>query len=396
MLPTRSHYIHAAVITVIVLLFISLMKLFTLKVHYFDPFSSRLQDYEVTDILFSQLRDTARVKFVDEIIMVHVPKPDRAQMADLIDKISDKGARVIGVDVLFPGRKDSLGDARLAQSLRGRDNIVLAANLMQYDPATDSISGMITSDSLFALGSINAYTNFLASTNRTVRLFTPWLKTSGGVRQQAFATAIAGVYDPNLLHRMRRRGGRSERINYVGDFRSFIRKDIDEVLRADSPDYFRGRIVLIGYAHSTAVDAPLEDRYYTPLNRFYTGRSIPDMYGMTIHANIIKMIIDGNWIRELPKLLVYLITVVFTFLNVLLIQRIYHRLPDVFHGVTRLLQIAEAILLFLLVAICFTAFDVKLELGIALLAMLMVYDFVMIYENLIRKRIPYLKDLDYD
>lgn len=395
--PSRSNYLHAAIVTAIVLVFIALMKLFTLQVHFFDPFSSRLQDYEVTDILFSRLRDTAKVEMEPRIVMVHVPNPQRAEVAALINRISARNPRVIGVDILFPGRKDSVGDAALAQSLKASDRIVLAANLMDYDAASDSIPGLIVSDPLFSDNATNAYTNFVAGSNRTVRLFSPSIKTMDGDYHQAFATAIARKYDPNLANRLQRRGRNAERINYLGDYRSFIRIDGEAVLTAEEEDLrlFNDRIVLIGFANSRAANAPLEDRYFTPLNQVYTGRSNPDMYGMTIHANILAMILRGNWIYELPRWMMHLFTIGFTYLNVLVIQRIYHKLPDVFHGVTRLLQIAEAIVIFFVVTVFFSALNIKLEFGFALLAMLMAYDFVMIYENLIRKRIPYLKDLDY-
>jgi CHASE2 domain-containing sensor protein len=38
------------------------------------------------------------------------------------------------------------------------------------------------------------------------------------------------------------------------------------------------------------------DIFFTPLNKKIIGRSLPDMYGVVVHANIIKMILDKEFI----------------------------------------------------------------------------------------------------
>jgi CHASE2 domain-containing sensor protein len=388
-----SPHLHALLITALIFGLIGALRLITFDIHFFDPFNNGIQDYEVTDILFSQLRDPERVALEDRIVLVHLDRPQRAEVATLIDRIAARRPAAIGVDILFPGRKDARGDSLLAASLRAHPNVVLAANLGAYDEEREGIRSLTVSDSIFARHGRNAYTNFLAGTDRTVRLFTPRLQTLDGQTQTAFSIALAEQLAPERVRKLLwRRGERPVRINYRGDYRSFLRVDGRELLEAgdEALAVFRDRIAIIGFIDSRAADAPLEDRYFTPLNAVYTGRSLPDMYGAVIHANIISMILDGSYIFELPAWLEGLLIFLFTYANVFLIHRLYHQLPDSYHGVTRLLQLVELLGFFFLVAVLFYHFRLKIDFSVGLLALLLAYDIVMIYESFLRKRIPYL------
>jgi len=112
------------------------------------------------------------------------------------------------------------------------------------------------------------------------------------------------------------------------------------------------------------------------------------MYGLAIHANVLTMVLNGHYIRELPNWLNWLVLVVFCYLNVLLIHWVYDDFNEVFHGITRGLQILEFILLFFLISLLFYKFRLKLDFGLGILALLLAYDIIMIYESLVRRRIP--------
>jgi CHASE2 domain-containing sensor protein len=394
-MSNRAYYLHATAITLIIFLFIGAMKLITFRSHFFDPFNKSIKDYEVADIVFSQFRESSEAIPEERIVMVHVEEPERAQIARAVERISQHGHRVIGVDILFSGAKDSLGDALLSEQLQKTGNIVLAANLMPYDQGKQGIPGMKMSEPRFSDHGVNAYTNFLAGTDLTVRMFTPEVTTTEKNTEQAFALAIAAIYDPLAARRLLNRKKNSERINYLGDYRSFPTLYIADVLAMPESELsvFQGKIVLIGFANNQEVDAPLEDRYYTPLNPVYTGRSIPDMYGMMIHANIISMILRGKYIYEFPQWFIWPLTLCFTFFNVLVIHRIYHWLPDTFHGITRLLQLVEFLISFFFISALFYYYRIKVDFSVGFLALLLSYDMVMIYENLIKKNIKFLKNI---
>ena len=51
----------------------------------------------------------------------------------------------------------------------------------------------------------------------------------------------------------------------------------------------------------------MKDRYFTPLNEKYSGRSHPDMHGVLVHANIISMIQHADYINEVSEVRLYII-----------------------------------------------------------------------------------------
>jgi riboflavin transporter FmnP len=108
------------------------------------------------------------------------------------------------------------------------------------------------------------------------------------------------------------------------------------------------------------------------------------------------MILDGRYIYELPTWIRTLLVVAFAYFNVQVIHRIYHWLPDTFHGITRIMQLIELLIFFFIVAFLFNEFRVKIDFSTGFLALILAYDVVMIYESLIRKRIPFLKNVDYE
>lgn len=396
---TRFFHIHGMAITLIIFLFIGLVKLVTFQSHYFDPFNNGMKDYEVTDIIYSQLQDKERVQRETRIALVHVENPSRKELAAMLERIAAYSPAVIGVDILFRGKKDSLGDRKLQRVLDSIPNVVLAANLGSYVDSLRGIPEMVLSDSIFSTTPTSAYTNFLAGGDKTVRMFTPQLSTLDGREHEAFGVALARHYDEAAVNRLLRRNNPAERIDYLGEYRSFLRKNGPDILTASEEELsilLRDRIVMVGFADSQESDAPLEDRYFTPLNPVYTGRSIPDMYGMVIHANIISMILDGRYVYELPAWIRTLLVVAFTYFNVQVIHRIYHWLPDTFHGITRIMQLFELFIFFFFVAFLFHKFRFKIDFSTGFLALILAYDVVMIYESLLRKRIPLLKNVNYD
>ncbi len=60
-----------------------------------------------------------------------------------------------------------------------------------------------------------------------------------------------------------------------------------------------GKIVLFAYA-TPFNPMDIEDKKFTPMNEKYAGKSIPDMNGIIVHANIISMVMEDNFIKKVP------------------------------------------------------------------------------------------------
>lgn len=65
----------------------------------------------------------------------------------------------------------------------------------------------------------------------------------------------------------------------------------------------------------------VEDKHFTPLNPVVGGKSIPDMFGVVIHANIISMLIKGDFMYRISN---FWLTAIALFLNFFLIAYFMH------------------------------------------------------------------------
>lgn len=385
---------HSIIVTILILLFIWLLDFIRVNLHFLDPFNYGLKDYEITDIVFSQLRDKDIIN-EDRIVLVNVGQPDRDTIAKMINHINAAKASVIGVDVFFEERKDSKVDSMLHLSIKNSPNIVLANRLVNYIDRKDLFETEVGIDTFFSNYATMAFANFPTNDTRTIRYFSPKETTLLG-DAFAFATSIIQKYDSQAAQDLLKRKNPVEQINYSGDLNSFIYyepKTLLSIPAKDLQEVLKGKIVLLGYIGERRWNRPLLDRHFTPLNPKYTGRTEPDMNGLVIHANILRMILNRDYINQLPLWMTRLIAVIFCYFNVLLIHSIYGRFHEAFHGITRVLQIVEFVILFFIIAFLFYYFKIKFEFGLGILALLLAYDFVMIYESLIKKRIRILQKL---
>lgn len=385
---------HSIIITGLIFLFIWFLNLIRLNMHYIDPFNNGLKNYEITDIVYAYLAGQP----VEEegaalpIVLVHTGEPDRRAIGRLITKLGGAGAGAIGIDVFFDRRKEAAADSILQRSLKETPGVVLACELYDENKTYDQFTNWIGVDTFFSNYARLGYVNFPANQTKVIRLFSPQ-ETVGKDTMPAFATALLQHYAPEAASHLLQRNREVEHIHFTRHRTDYIHHTQGRLLDSLSLEEVRsivaGKIVLVGYIpmEGTGGD-PLKDRHYTPLNQSYGNKAIPDMYGLTIHANVLTMALNDSYIRELPKGLHWLILVVFCYLNVLLIHWVYDDFNEVFHGITRGLQILEFILLFFLISLLFFKFRLKLDFGLGILALLLAYDIIMIYESLVRKRIP--------
>ena len=97
---------YPAVVTVFVFLVIGVLSLIRLNIHFLDPFTQGIKDFDLTDIVYSRLRNQ-EVRLDDRIVLVNTGQPDRALMAAMLKRISEAQPKVIGIDVLYAGRQNA-------------------------------------------------------------------------------------------------------------------------------------------------------------------------------------------------------------------------------------------------------------------------------------------------
>lgn len=381
----------AVIVTLLIWAVILMLDLIRLNLHFLDPFNNSLRNYEITDIVTSRFRDKDQITFEDQIVLVNTRKPDRLKLAQIIERLNQFSPKVIGVDILLEEKKDASIDSLLAEKIKSSPNLILANRLERFDDSIKIFDPPVGCEPIFAQHAQNGFVNFVSKDNWTVRVFNPKVNTLDG-EEMAFAVKITELANPKVLKKLWYRNKKMERIHYLGDINSFVQFDAEMLLdkSLDLSEVFEDKIVLVGYLGSDEWSMSMKDRFFTPLNEQYAGRSLPDMFGLVIHANIISMLIRGNYIYDVPGWLAGILELLYCYVNVLLIFWIYNRFPESFHGIARGVQIIEFVLVFLLISILFHYFKIRIDFDRGILALLLIYDFVMIYESFLKKKIKVL------
>jgi CHASE2 domain-containing sensor protein len=113
-------------------------------------------------------------------------------------------------------------------------------------------------------------------------------------------------------------------------------------------------------------DPAWTDKYFTPLNKKVAGRANPDMFGVVVHANIVAMILNGDFIDELTQWQKYLIAFFVCFTTVALFMYIDKKIPIWFDALSVLIQISQILALSFLMVEVFEYFSYKLDLSITI------------------------------
>lgn len=389
---------HALIVTFLTFLFIWLFQVFFFSRHFLDPFNNGLRDYEVTDIVYSRFRNPGEDLPVQEIILVNAGLPDRASLAELLLRIQLLEPSVVGLDIELDGRKEPHTDSLLKASIQEIPRIVLASRIIAFHPETGLFGTPTYCDPYFSEGKTRGFTNFVSEDTSIIRLFMPRAMTEGG---EFFSLAVETVrqYAPEKVEQLLKRSHPVERIWYSGNQKHFFKLESSQLLddaafqNLKEQGNLKGKIFLVGYVGSHEPGEPEIDRFFTPLNPRYTGKSYPDMYGLEIHANIATMILQEKYIYQLPEWVAELVGWLFCYFNVLIFHWVYIHVNHTFHGVTRLIQMIELVGIFFLIALFFYYFRIQVNLSHGILAMLLSYDFIMIYESLLKPKIKFLQKI---
>ncbi|MCI0751067.1 MAG: CHASE2 domain-containing protein, partial [Flammeovirgaceae bacterium] len=155
--------------------------------------------------------------------------------------------------------------------------------------------------------------------------------------------------------------------NYPG---RYMVLDADQALDTNQfvPSMIKGKIVMLGFLGADLRDTSWDDKFFTPLNTKYAGKARPDMYGVVVHANAVSMILNEDYVNEIPLWLQYVLAVILCMGNVALFMVIkrsqnFSGLFDVASFVFQLLQI---VLLSIVMIFAFNWANYKLNLTISL------------------------------
>lgn len=347
-----------------------------------DPIGDAFADMEFTDVYFSQLLDDPVAD--QDVVLINIAAEPRASIAMLIDSISQHNPAVIGVDTFFDfPKEDTLGDLMLMEAFGRVENLVMVTKVL-YNMESDEFDSLHTSWPMFTWNSDSAHANLLtgAATQQDLKMcreFTPVLTLEDGTEQQAFAVKLASYLAPEKTQKFVDRAREVEVIKYRGNVldygatkfgTKFAALDVPDVFYGNYvPEMIEGKIIIFCYLGNYLGDIEsLEDKYFTPLNETYIGRAFPDMYGGVVHANIVSMILQEDYVYNLSEVQKWILAIVILFLNITVFTWIYKKLPKWYDGLTKIIQLAQLLTFIYLMIYAMDFYSVKLDLNYTLIA----------------------------
>ena len=387
----------------------------------FDTLGEALSDVELTDYVFSGLRDDPKVD--TSVVLVNIGTLSRRQIAEQLSIISKYKPRVIGIDGFFDCRgrtydtvscaplKDMLGNLMLSEAIKAAGNVVLVTHIMKNDStlADNEFDTLRRSDPAFrdyALSEGFATLETGAAFQddvKTCRSVNPMMVVSDTVHR-AFSVELALAYDSAKANKFLKRGNYSEVINYRGNVfdvqgttnypQMFYTLDVDDVYNENFvSEMIKDKIVIFGYLGTYLGDPSWDDKFYTPLNKKLAGKANPDMFGAVVHANIVSMILKEDYVEQMPLWQQVSMAVLICLLNVALFSLINTHLPLFYDGITKLLQLIQLLAYSILMVMIFHWYAFKLNITLTLAAVALVGDVFEVYMSVIRNL--YLKILGW-
>ncbi len=351
--------------TIAVFLVMGMFSLLPINTHFLDPIHLALSDFDYNDMAYSQLHKNENTPMDTNIVIINIGQADRLSIASMIGTAAAQQPKAIGVDAVFYGEKDPVGDDSLATLFLNTDQLVGAYNY------GDKNKGY------FYNGTKNkGFSNFVGEEGGVVRHFTPFLKEE---KLESFAASIVKIADPKSYAVLQDRDKTTEIVNYTRKANKYLVIDGMELIANKAiASTLTNKIVLIGYVGSSSYD--VEDKHFTPLNTKFTGKALPDLNGVFIHANIISMILNQNYVHHLPSWLMWSIAALLCWLHMAIFTKAYLDVHIWFHLVAKIAQIISAVCFVYIGLWCFYEFDVKMNLTATLVAIVLAVDVLYFYE----------------
>jgi CHASE2 domain-containing sensor protein len=363
----------------------------------FDPIGQAIGDIELTDIAFSKIREGEQLPDPN-ITIVNIGNLTRGEIGDQLRNIIRYKPKVIGLDVIFSNPpEDSLNNTdatdfrsnfSLYSALREAElagiKIVMAEKVMQTRKLLETEGdiakwdSIVHADAQILLNSAEGFVNLDSDADgqediKVSRKMNPTIEVNGKT-ELAFSVKIAMMFDSLRAKKFLDRGNETEVINFRGNTPDFYfassysgsRYQFLEYFQALDSNLFDGsmikdKIVILGFHGKDLKDKTWEDKFFTPLNENYAGKSRPDMYGSVVHANIVSMILNEDYIDRVPSWISELITIIIMFFVIALFFKIETHLP-VWYDLLSLLVQLILFLFFSFVAIyIFSKYNIMID-----------------------------------
>lgn len=348
-----------------------LLSLLIVNIGFFDPFTQAFEDFRLTDLYYSKIKNRDSI-YKGPLVLVNIEQKNRAELSKIFERIQTGKPAVVGLDVIFRGRKDTTADNQLRLALQKNRNYVFS-----YIAAFEPDETAVYTDSFFK-ASQQGYANLVGNDRQTttIRHYYPSF-----TNQQSFTNAILKAYKPELLQRNDKNEMEIHYWGNLSNFRFYNATEIEDP--AFDPSVFEGKIVLAGYLGSAEESEKLridEDKFFTPLNDRLSGRSYPDMYGTVIHANILRMLLEKDEIQVVPRWKVVIISSLIIWLLLPFMTSLFLKGNIWFNAIGTLIQLAGSILVVFIAILLYRFGNIKFDPGLLTACLVLLPTFINLYE----------------
>lgn len=369
-----------------VLVFVTLIFApFILDIKFFEPIKRHFSDFELIDIGYP---DFGEFETADtNIILVNTIYKDTVlsnrAIAEVIEWIQEVQPKVIAVEKPLEKSGNTEDDFYLDLVLSKYDNIIIGYEFDNYSDSLQEYLNKKVSDSSFSNIKLTGYSNLLLQKDKKyykIRDFNPYYINNGKI-DTSISIKILELFDKNKLQKLLERNNKKELIAYIGTFKNFSRCSLEDIINGNvNPEIFKGKIILFGKFQEISSSNPclLEDIYFTPLNKIQSSKTFPDMYSIEIQANILSMLINGNYAYTIPSIINILIAVFFTYINILIFYLITQKNIKLYEISNLIIFLLESFGIFYITIYLFHSHSIKIDLTLTLFAIILS---VFVYEG---------------
>lgn len=400
----KASSIHALIFALLCTAFLFFLHLLPVNQLFIDPFAEAIKNHDITDVAFSRFRNNADPSLFDKRIMIlNSERTDRAEVAVTVDFLTRHGAAGVGVDLLFDDTDTTKADSALSVALQHK-NVVLG---YIFEEAKKDGGSILRQEShpYFSKNAANSgYVNLGTDDGFSVRAFEPY-HVIASESKPSFAVSLAKMLDPSITEDLTQRAHDIEWINFRRlqpgkinmrypinklEATHYAMETLEQFLK-DTASYqnssIENTLFLIGFNGEDEDAFSMHDRYYTPLNEVYHGRSLPDMHGVVVHANIISMLLDKDYINEVPEKFLYLGGFFFFFINYFIFVALENKKLFATVPFVRVIQLVQFVLLFSFCIFMITHFNIKIGFILMITAVILSYELFEFYEHKLEHKI---------
>lgn len=337
-----------------------------------------IKDFSFLDIFYQGSFINSN-RITDKIVLINIEDYNREQLAQLLATINEQNPQVVGVDVIFQKNQTDFQDELLKKAL-SNSNVVTT-----YIKRQDKTIG--NAPIFKSVQEVSGFVNFDAEAQTGVVRKIQIIQFRNEEKKYAFTGQIAKKYKNGKFWRtnnLEKRLAKRRRIKYYGYYRDFTHYNASDFMKLKNKSIINEKIVLLGYLGNPLGNIyDVEDKHFTPLNKNPSGKGIPDMYGLTIHANILNMILLDDFFVEMGLIGEGILIFLFAYFASLYFIWLDRKLKISYRTVRKLVLFAFA---FLFVGICIWFFHQNLVVEPTLLIMTTIFSagFVKYYKHLVR------------